>query len=227
MYAFRFQEASEDRRLIRREDVRLWDGLRLLCTHKRLLFSVVQILTAGISFGVVAAFAYVLLHERAKRDGREQGWDLTLCRTAMAVGAIAMYYLSGPLISKLGAYAIMTLSLGSLSLMFFTYSLVYYGTTPLVALTGMLVAEFLRGGTFAILWATVMVYIDSISPSGSNSTMVSARCCFGLVVSCRLTSLCFLCFVDDDNGIHFQRAWSHPWSPVRGFLGGQYCGWVR
>lgn len=174
MYLFRFQPSSLDRRRIRRQDVHLWDGIKLLCTSSRLVFAVLQILTAGVSFGVITAFAYVLVKQRADDDGRSKGWDLVSARTAMAVGAVSMYYVSGGIIRRFGAYPIMVCSLFTLSLAFFCYSLIDFATSPLFLWSGLFMAEFLRGGTFAILWATVMVYIDSISPSGSNSTMV--RC---------------------------------------------------
>ena len=36
----------------------------------------------------------------------------------------------------------------------------------------MMSAEALRGATFAILWSTVVVHMDEVSPPGSSATMV-------------------------------------------------------
>ena len=156
-------------------NVRLLDGIKILFNEVRLIFAMIQILVVGFSFGLVGTFCYVLVRERAQRDGRTSGIDLMLCRLVLSIGGITMYYMSKNIIHRFGHFIILISSLFSLSAVFLLYSLVDYATDPVMMWASMLLAEFLRGGTFAVFWSTVLIFIDDLSPSGTNAMMVSKR----------------------------------------------------
>lgn len=161
-------------------NVRLLDGIKILFNDVRLIFAMFQIFVVGFSFGLVGTFCYVLVRERAQNDGRKSGVDLMLCRFVLSVGGITMYYISKNIIQRYGHFTILISSLFSLAAVFLLYSMVEYATNPIMMWTSMLLAELLRGGTFAVFWSTVLIFIDDLSPSGTNAMMVRNKCCFYL-----------------------------------------------
>jgi len=154
-------------------NVRLLDGIKILINDVRLIFAMIQILVVGFSFGLVGTFCYVLVGERAQIDGRESGIDLMLCRIVLSIGGITMYYISKNIIHRFGHFSILISSLFSLAAVFLLYSFIESATNPIMMWTSMLLAELLRGGTFAIFWSTVLIFIDDLSPSGTNAMMLT------------------------------------------------------
>mmetsp|Transcript_2419 Transcript_2419/g.3394 ORF Transcript_2419/g.3394 Transcript_2419/m.3394 type:complete len:111 (-) Transcript_2419:41-373(-) len=46
-------------------------------------------------------------------------------------------------------------------------------SSPIMMWICMLLAECVRGATFAIFWSTVLIHVEQISPAGSTSTMLT------------------------------------------------------
>ena len=171
---------SKRRNVVRATTAQLWDGLKLLLTNKHLVFVVVQVLSAGFSLGFIGTFVYVLVQEQNSTNK----WDITLCRTSLSAGAIFTYYVSKSVLDRFKASTIMIACLYGLSAVYLMLSQLQQQQEEESSSSSsssnnnnmwwwyMMSAEALRGATFAILWSTVVVHMDEVSPPGSSATMV-------------------------------------------------------
>ena len=148
---------------------------------KHFIFFALQVLCAGLSLGFIGTFVYILVKE--KQSSSSSSWDLSLCRTFLSIGAIAMYYHSKPILESFRAPTVFVACLWSLGVNCLLLSLLdVLSTGSSLYWVCLLTAEALRGATFAILWTGVVVYTDQFSPKGGGATMVSLTYTGGVCV---------------------------------------------
>ncbi|GKY94806.1 hypothetical protein MPSEU_000445800 [Mayamaea pseudoterrestris] len=141
-------------------NTKMSEGIMLLLQNADALLFFFLVLVVGVSSGVVENFAYIRM-----REVGFSGKDLGLSRLISSLAGAPMFWFSGSLTQALGADRVIVLSLMSYVTRFLIYAFMrnpYHG----------LVAEALRGITFAAFWSTGTIYAHAISPPGLHATML-------------------------------------------------------
>ena len=145
---------------VEKQKTNIVEGLRLLGHNSDALIFFFLVVVIGTSSGCIENFAYVRM-----REVGGTGHNMGMCRLVSSLAGAPMFWFSGPLTQALGVDVVLVLSLLAYVVRFFNYAWI---THPYHAL----LAEALRGITFAMFWSSGSMYAHKISPPGMNATML-------------------------------------------------------
>jgi len=143
-----------------RKTTNIMDGLRILSKNSDALIFFFLVFVIGTSSGCIENFAYVRIGEVGGT-----GHNMGICRLISSLAGAPMFWFSGPLTEALGVDVVLVLSLLAYVIRFLNYAFMKH---PYHAL----LAEALRGITFAAFWSSGSMYAHKISPPGMSATML-------------------------------------------------------
>ncbi|KAL7467620.1 hypothetical protein ACHAXS_007860 [Conticribra weissflogii] len=165
--AFRPETTVETTTRIRRNNedaekktTNIMDGLRILSKNSDALIFFFLVFVIGTSSGCIENFAYVRIGEVGGT-----GHNMGICRLVSSLAGAPMFWFSGPLTEALGVDVVLVLSMLAYVARFLNYAFMKH---PYHAL----LAEALRGITFAAFWSSGSMYAHKISPPGMSATML-------------------------------------------------------
>ncbi len=138
----------------------IMDGLRILSKNSDALIFFFLVFVIGTSSGCIENFAYVRIGEVGGT-----GHNMGICRLVSSLAGAPMFWFSGPLTEALGVDVVLVLSMLAYVARFLNYAFMKH---PYHAL----LAEALRGITFAAFWSSGSMYAHKISPPGMSATML-------------------------------------------------------
>jgi predicted MFS family arabinose efflux permease len=142
------------------KDESIMDGLLQLTRNKDALLFFFLVFLLGLSGAATANFAFIRMREVGASDKL-----LGACRLLSSIAGAPMFWFSGKIQKLLGVDRILILTLLCYATRFSIYA---FMSNPLYGL----VADAIRGISFAVFWSTATIYANRIAPPSLGVTMV-------------------------------------------------------